>query len=389
MVLSYVCRCNLTDVIQAIRAEAYTDDFNIPLMIGYDRNPNFTGRTKDLIYIHSFFEDIRQRKRQAVPLIIHGTGGIGKTQLVREYIYAHAAEFSSVVWIDARNLQNVRNSFVGFMQRLLDFYAGKSTSNPPPYVRIARHLGISGLVDDVGHILAHSDVIDRVVSACTRWFEREGNSNWLLVFDNVDDLKTFRISDFFPNSTSGNIILTSRRPECSRLGEGWAVDMMEEQESISLLFKSYGKSIKDNNDGTISGCDITLHNGQYILILSIDSEEARRIVEKLGYLPLAIDQAGSYLFRLSKPLHAFLPLFENNFQTILSKRPPSAVWQYGEETAVTTWEISFKAVQDEDPQAAKLLLLCSFLANDDISTDLLYRGLPGVFSEGKARSCQN
>jgi hypothetical protein len=98
---------------------------------------------------------------------------------------------------------------------------------------------------------------------------------------------------------------------------------------------------------------------------------------------LAIDQAGSYLFRLSKPLHAFLPLFEENFESTLSKKPPSAVWQYGEETVITTWEISFKAVQDKDPEAAKLLLLCSFLSNDDISNDFLYRGLPELFSESE------
>ena len=122
------------------------------------------------------------------------------------------------------------------------------------------------------------------------------------------------------------------------------------------------------------------------LISLPDYKEARLIVEKLGCLPLAIDQAGSYLFMLRKPLHTFLPLFEENFNVTLSKKPHSAVWQYGEETAVTTWEISFKAIQDTDPPAANLLLLCSFLANDDISVDLLYRGLPKLFSKGE---CSN
>jgi hypothetical protein len=72
------------------------------------------------------------------------------------------------------------------------------------------------------------------------------------------------------------------------------------------------------------------------LTCSLDYKEAKQIVEKLGHLPLAIDQAGSYLYRLSKPLHAFLPLFEVNFKSTLSKKPPSAVWQYGEETVLTT-----------------------------------------------------
>jgi hypothetical protein len=86
---------------------------------------------------------------------------------------------------------------------------------------------------------------------------------------------------------------------------------------------------------------------------------------------------------LQKPLHAFLPRFEESFNKTLSKKPPSAVWQYGDKTVVSTWEISFKAIQERDPQAADLLLLCSFLANDNIGVDLLYRGLPTLFIEGE------
>jgi hypothetical protein len=118
------------------------------------------------------------------------------------------------------------------------------------------------------------------------------------------------------------------------------------------------------------------------LIICPDYEEARRIVEKLGCLPLAIDQAGSYLSKLQKPLHTFLPLFEENFNKTLSKKPSQAVWQYGEETVVTTWEISFKAIQDSDPKAADLLLRCSFLASNDISVDFICRGLPDRFARG-------
>lgn len=106
-------------------------------------------------------------------------------------------------------------------------------------------------------------------------------------------------------------------------------------------------------------------------------------MEKLGHLPLAIDQAGAYLNRLSKPLDIFLPLFEASFKTVLGKKPPMAVWQYGGKTVVTTWDISFEAIQVEDPQAARLLLLCSFLSNEDIDASFLSRGLPDMFTGGE------
>ena len=115
----------------------------------------------------------------------------------------------------------------------------------------------------------------------------------------------------------------------------------------------------------------------------LDYDEARQIVQKLGYLPLAIDQAGAYLNRLSKPLRSFLPLFESNFKTALGKKPPKAVWQYGEKTVITTWEISFQAIQEQDPQAAQLLLLCSFISHEDIDTRFLSRGLHERFASGE------
>lgn len=98
-----------------VNVEAWPVNFEVPLRIGYDWNPNFTGRIKDLDHMHRFLIDIREKKRPSVPLVIHGTGGIGKTQLVREFIFMHATEFSSIIWIDARKMQNVYNSFVSLM----------------------------------------------------------------------------------------------------------------------------------------------------------------------------------------------------------------------------------------------------------------------------------
>ncbi|OCL01786.1 hypothetical protein AOQ84DRAFT_206150 [Glonium stellatum] len=340
--------------IKALTAETWLNDFEIPAVVSYDRNPNFIGRTKDLDYIHDFLDDVQQEKRRSVPLVLYGTGGIGKTQLVREFLFAHTAMFSSIVWIDARNQQNIHTSFVRFLQKLLDSYVSKSGVTPPPYLRIAQHLRISGLVGEGGQITTDSNALDRIVSACLQWLERKGNTRWLLIFDNVDDLETFDVSDFFPGRKQGCILVTSRRPECRSLGEGWKVEIMEMQESIELLSKSYCRTIEESDN---------------------DYEEAKHIVENLGYLPLAIHQAGSYMFMLQKPLRAFVPLFEENFNRTLSKKLPPALWQYGQDTVVTTWEISFEAIRKRDPVAAFLLLLCSFLSNNEISVDFLRRGM--------------
>jgi hypothetical protein len=111
-----------------------------------------------------------------------------------------------------------------------------------------------------------------------------------------------------------------------------------------------------------------------VLIVFTDFNEAQRIVQKLGQLPLAIHQAGAYLRKLGKSLKDYLPLFEQNMKYMLSKKPLGATWAYRDDTVFTTWEISFKAIRDVNPLSAELLLICSFLSNEDIWEDLLQCG---------------
>lgn len=151
--------------------------------------------------------------------------------------------------------------------------------------------------------------MDQIVSACLQWLERAGDTRWLLIFDNVDDLETFRISNFFPKGSHGSVIATSQRPECSRLGEGWRVKIMDVPEGVSLLSKSYGRTVKEDDEGTASH-PWPLCRRFRTLIAHLDYQEARRVMETFGCLPLAIDQVGSYLFMLPKPLRAFSPWFE-------------------------------------------------------------------------------
>jgi hypothetical protein len=230
-------------LLKALHDEAISDNFNIPSTLSYGRNPTFVGRQQYLEKIYRIIGHGKQRHTQPMPLVIQGIGGVGKTQLVREYIFAHRTNFSSVVWINSRSLQTTQSSFVAFMQEILDYYAQLSRIRPTPYGRIAHHLGVASFVNDAGQLVANLTNMNRVVGAVNRWLEREGNDDWLLVFDNVDDLESFRISDFFPNSASGTVILTSRRPECARLGEEVNLEAMNETESVTLLSKSIQRNI--------------------------------------------------------------------------------------------------------------------------------------------------
>lgn len=68
-------------------------------------------------------------------------------------------------------------------------------------------------------------------------------------------------------------------------------------------------------------------------------------------------------------------MLRDPFRQTFWEKTPSYVWRYRDDTVFTTWEISFQAIEEENKDAAKLLLLCSFLSNNDIWYDMLCYGL--------------
>jgi hypothetical protein len=58
----------------------------------------------------------------------------------------------------------------------------------------------------------------------------------LLVFDNVDDLKVIDKAKHFPPSSSGTIIITSRRRGSANWGTGsFQIEGMDQNDALSLL----------------------------------------------------------------------------------------------------------------------------------------------------------
>ena len=64
--------------------------------VPYNRNPNFTGRDKELTFLR---EQLASGAHAALTQAISGLGGVGKTQLALEYTYRHAGDYDLVWWI--------------------------------------------------------------------------------------------------------------------------------------------------------------------------------------------------------------------------------------------------------------------------------------------------
>lgn len=255
-------------------------------------------------------------------LVLTGLGGVGKTQIATAFAYQSytSAHYSTVLWIFATNRDEVLKSFT----------------------RIAMSLGLypeSGTAESV-------EPMPHLALELLRWLSRDHAPRWLLIFDNVDDLDSFDITDFFPKVPWGNILITSRCRQADRLGRPIVVDIMDSDDAVELLY-------------TCSGIPV-----------ASDDVAAKHLVEALGFLPLALDQAGAYISGQCLSFNEYIELYGESRGHLLRHKPPKAVWCY-EETVFTTWEISFAAVSKTDALATKLLDVAAFFHSDDVPFALL------------------
>jgi tetratricopeptide (TPR) repeat protein len=171
--------------------------WNVP----HNRNPNFTGREKELAKIH---EALSQGGTMALVQPIHGLGGVGKTQLALEYVYRHAAEYELVWWVRAE----------------------EPVTLAADYAALAGRLGLPE---------AGAEEQDAVVAAVRDSLARR--DDWLLVLDNARDPEEVRA--YLPPSC-GRVLVTSRNSSWRRFGIPLPVNVMPRKEAVAFLLKRSG-----------------------------------------------------------------------------------------------------------------------------------------------------
>ncbi|KAF8445146.1 P-loop containing nucleoside triphosphate hydrolase protein [Kalaharituber pfeilii] len=328
--------------------------FDIPFSLPVSRqNCDFVGREYLLEELQRKIKKDRATM-DVIQVVLYGMGGVGKTQLALEYTYRHRGDFSAVFWINAASENTTKLSFAHIMQRLIQHHA--KLCDKPDYTRIGRLLGMAGKLDSVGMFTTERSEEQHIVNAVKEWLAAKDNTKWLLVFDNRDDLRSFNVDDYIPSSARGTVIITSRRREIVH-GRKWLeVEQMQKIEAEELLFKS---AKRDLEKLTPDDCEK-------------EKQAAAAIVQKLGYLPLAIDQAGAYIYALDSSFSRYYIKYEDKVTYLLSTE-----WKVGthDRAVFAAWDLSFNAIQEQNANAAELLLLCGFLDNNDICEELLQRGM--------------
>jgi tetratricopeptide (TPR) repeat protein len=268
------------------------------------RNAAFTGRNEVL----GKLRDQLASSSQAVvlPLALYGLGGVGKTQVALEYAHRYMADYDVVWWVSAEQREMIN----------------------PALAELAARLGIR-----VGDSMTEA-------AQAAREALRRGTpySNWLLVFDNADDPE--ELKPFFPGGP-GHVMVTSRNPLWSRVAEPVEIDVFQRTESVEHLQRR---------------------------VPGLSDADARLVAEKLGDLPLAIEQAGAWLAETGTPAAVYMQELDFQLTSMLELTQPV---DYPVPVAVT-WRLSFDRLREQSPAAAKLLELCAFFGPEPISLQLLY-----------------
>jgi len=364
--------------------------FDIPFLPNTNirKSSEFIGRE---YILKSLKQEIGGDNQTQTTIVLYGTGGMGKTQLALEYIRQHYKDHSSVFWINAASDQTTLLGFTQIMQRLIKHHAHVSEDYAhvsEDYAHIGRLLGMSGKLDSNGcFAVTQPSEAKYVVDAIKEWFAMPENTNWLLVFDNLDDPDLVDIEGYIPECNHGTVIITSRRCELQQGRRGFEVNQMEPMEAMQLLlsacampkFEDLVPSGKRNIHLFIIFFNLKLRTWSTGKLGEIETNgaclektTASNIAQELGYLPLALDQAGAYILTAQYSLGRYLNKYQTNASLLLSKG-----WKGGKQdrSVFATWEISFNAIREKSPEAARLLLICGFLDNEDICEELLQRGM--------------
>ena len=326
-----------------VSVRSRSDSLQKPLYVDLPgaATPYFTDRIDLLAGLWTFFGSPARREPQVA--VLSGLGGMGKTQIALQYIERYRSKYVGVFFIDATSEQELQAGFTRIAHLVIDEEMRRSPGSE--YDDVAQNLGFSGLVNSPSRRPLVENW-ERIVDAVKRWFGRLSRP-FLLVFDGADDPAEIKMMKYIPYDTFGDIIITTRDSEARVFGQTFHVEEMPEDAAVELLYRASNK-VLDLEHGMVEGI---------------------RIVQALGRLPLAINQAGGYLATSEPDIAEFLPTYESHAKDLLSKMPHDGIQGY-RKSAFTTWEMSFERLLEKSPISAKLLELLSFVYPKDICSFL-------------------
>jgi hypothetical protein len=178
---------------------------------------NFVAREEELAEMHRRLRSDGSRRT----VVLHGLGGIGKTQLSITYAKRHKDNYSAIFWLNIKDEDSLKQSFAEIARQIL-----------------RQHPSAIGLSN-----IDLKENLSWVVDAVKTWLSLPNNTRWLLIYDNYNNPKVTSnmdpaavdIEEFLPEAYQGSVIVTTRS---SQVDIGYPIHLRklrDVQESLDIL----------------------------------------------------------------------------------------------------------------------------------------------------------
>jgi hypothetical protein len=189
--------------------------------------------------------------------IIHGIGGIGKTELMLEFARLHKNEYTALFWLDGTSHDTITQSLVNAAARISKQLPQSNINSFYNAYKKASELNQSSSRADTqippalspkesqGSLKSRntSPQLAQLIASIYDWLSLTNNTGWLLLIDNVDrvwnptipDDQAYDINEFLPRADHGGIIITTRQERLCRIGRNDNIFGMKDGESLQLL----------------------------------------------------------------------------------------------------------------------------------------------------------
>ncbi|KZP24758.1 TPR-like protein [Athelia psychrophila] len=297
----------------------------------------FTGREPELEFISSSFRSSQSDK--PTRFVIYGMPGLGKSQLALQHanLTFTSHNYSHIFCLSASTVSSLSQG----LARILVLVNHADRNHPDQAVQLA---------------------------ATRLWLEqsnRHGCRRWLLILDNVTAESAMFLREHLPRQNAGGSILITTRT--AHIAESVANTAGQEHRVFELKALSRAQSV-----------NLLLRRAGIQNSAPIDLESAEKLVARVGCLPLAVEQAGSYMKRSGIQS-------ANQLQRMYDERGVNEVlsWEnnlstYEAKSVLGTINVQLQSLDEINPDAHKLVKALAFFDPENIPLDILSLGARSI-----------
>ncbi|XP_066933322.1 uncharacterized protein [Clytia hemisphaerica] len=328
--------CNIRIVDSKVKELMTKASFNyacLPPVANHFRRANLISNIHQAVY-SQHHDDFK------FSVVISGIGGSGKSETAREYwqSYRNVYYEDIVCWINCNNFVNIEKSFT----------------------EIANRCGINQIYNQNGSVKSLKELSNLVYDYFSVRQDVNKPRKVLFVLDNV--INQVALVDLIPQTKkeAPHFLITSQCSEWDQRFDVIKIGKFSNEEAEQFL-------------------ETNIHDVE----ARKDKEANQKLLKSLSYLPLALQQAFSFINENGLTVEMYLTIFDKRQKELLSE----GTQEIGNPSVYTTLSLTYnRLLQEGGQEVIDLLNKISYLDGKDIRKGLLIKFVDDVFVLNKILS---